>query len=102
MIERLVELKLALIGMENPQLTLSDMVWGQVENLKCLLVQPYSVSNKFHCKSLLNPMAMSKLSSWPSRCTKYELIHFFLPPTLQRQIPGRRAIGLSRRGVSTP
>ena len=52
MIKHLLELKLVFIGMANPHVLLSDMVWGQVENLKNLLYQLYIVTKKVQSEDL--------------------------------------------------
>ena len=52
MIERILQLKSILSDMANPDLTMSDDHWEQVENLKEILSYPFLVTKKLQCSNL--------------------------------------------------
>ena len=52
MIKRILQLKSILSDMANPDLTMSDAHWEQVENLKEILSYPFLVTKKLQCSNL--------------------------------------------------
>ena len=52
MIERILQLKFILSDMANPDLTMSDAHWEQVENLKEILSYPFLLTKKLQCSNL--------------------------------------------------
>ena len=51
-IELILQLKSILLDMANPDLTMSDAHWEQVENLKEILSYPFLVTKKLQCSNL--------------------------------------------------
>ena len=51
MIERILQLKSILSDMANPDLTMSDANWKQLENLKEILSYPFLVTKKYNAQT---------------------------------------------------
>ena len=51
-IQRIFQLKSILSDMANPDLTMSDARWEQVENFKEILFYPFLVRKKLQCSNL--------------------------------------------------
>ena len=60
MVKRLVELKPVLTDMANPDVSLSEVQWKQVEELEDLLKLPFQVTKKFQEEDLTPGMFLKK------------------------------------------